>query len=93
MISREKVKEGFKGTVVLKESFRDPVNQKWVVGICGILSVCEDKDAVGFHVSDRESNWVVQVKGTKGNYYFLGCQIRGFVEHDSPAQCNEYLNA
>ncbi len=81
MLDKEKVKTGFYGTVLLKDAFRCPISHHFSWEVSGLIAIHKDEEITGFKVSKTESNWVVSVKGQGANYFFLGCQVRGFVEH------------
>ena len=76
----------FEGVVLLKEYVLSPGTNSQYRTIAGKVKIIHQDDLVGFKVKGNESNWVARVSGKTSAVTILGCQIRGFVELDSPLE-------
>lgn len=68
------------GTLYLKEYMiqRDGASY---IGITGLMTVRQDKDAFGFVARGADANWVVEVRGPSERIVVLGCQVKGAIFH------------
>lgn len=68
-------KEEF-GVVILKDWLVSPTTGENVKNVAGKITLVQAKEDFGFQPKGNETNWGIEVKGSKQNVLILGCQIK-----------------
>ena len=69
--------QGMRGAVQFREWNKVPWESRDVKGVVGSVTFHTAKDATGADVTNRESNWLLEIRGSECVYYVPGCQVLG----------------
>lgn len=75
------VTHGVHGTVTVRDHFWPAPDGRQCTGVTGRITVHQAAAVLGFDVSARDANWLVQIDGENDTVVLPGCAVLGFHLH------------
>lgn len=79
---------GMRGVVQFRDWHVVPWDSRSTRGVVGAITFHAAKDALGAEVTNRESNWFLEVRGRTCVYYVPGCQVLGVTQLGQGYECH-----